>query len=121
MIEALSRLLPDPLEATLWLNHIKKSKPRYIRDQIIIIKETLKAIKPELVEKVFYYCIENQITSAIDFKAIAAHYQNIDKSDKESGAKIVPLNPLNGKVIHQAFEQPEKSSIDDYQSILNNQ
>ena len=120
IIEELAKLLPDPIKAATWLHLIRKNKPRYIRDQIIIIRESIKAIEPELVEKVFYYCIENSITSAVDFKAIAAHYQQIEKPDKEAGAKIVPLNPLNGKIMHEAFEQPQKSSIQDYHSILNN-
>ena len=121
MIEELSTLLPDPIQARVWLDLIKKDKPRYIRDQIIIIKETLKVIEPQLIESVFYYCIENKIASAIDFKAIAAHYIQIEKAAKESGAKVVALNPLNGIIMQEAFEAPQKSSIDDYQSILNNQ
>jgi transposase len=120
MIGQLSMLFPDPDPAIEWLNLIRTEKPRYIRDQLLIIKPIVQASQPELITKVLQYCLEHKISSAIDFKAIAAHYQQLEKTDQQSGGKIVQLNPLSGKIPKEAYKQPDKSSIDDYQSLLNN-
>jgi transposase len=120
MIEQLAMLLPDPVLGRNWLKLIKTDKPRYIRDQLIIIKETIEAKEPELIEKAVHYCIAHNISSAVDFKAIIAHYLQRVKKDEEAGAKIVPLNPLNGRITEDAFREPKRSSINDYQSLLKN-
>jgi hypothetical protein len=116
LIEEVAGLFPAPGQALIWLNHIKKDKPRYIRDQLLLIKEATEKYSPELIMKVLQYCLGNSITSAIDFKAIAAHYLQ----SKEPRANIVHLNPLSGKLSEVAFKQPEKSSIEDYQNLLKN-
>lgn len=114
LIEEVSKLFPEPSHAAKWLNEIKKEKPRYIRDQLLLVKETIKDITPELTAKVLQYCRENKITSAADFKAIADHYNRKQVPD----GNVVPLNPLNGKLSEEAFIEPEKSSINDYQNLL---
>jgi hypothetical protein len=116
LIEEVAGLFPAPGQALIWLNHIKKDKPRYIRDQLLLIKEATEKYSPELIMKVLQYCLGNSITSAIEFKAIAAHYLQ----SKEPRANIVHLNPLSGKLSEVAFKQPEKSSIEDYQNLLKN-
>lgn len=120
MIDQLAILLPDPVQGKNWLNLIKTDKPRYIRDQLIIIRDTIQSTETILVQKAMDYCVENKITSAIDFKAIIAHYLQTERQNEAEGARIVSLNPLNGKLIEDAFKEPEKSSINDYQSIFNN-
>lgn len=116
LVEQVAELFPEPSLALKWIGQIKKDKPRYVRDQLLLIKETLKGATPELTNKVLQYCIENKITSAADFKAIVDHH-NRQPPDKG----IVHLNPLNGNLSTQAFQDPEKSSIEDYQNILNKQ
>jgi hypothetical protein len=116
LIEEVAGLFPASDQALIWLNHIKKDKPRYIRDQLLLIKEATERYSPELIMKVLQYCLDNSITSAVDFKAIAAHYLQ----SKEPQANIVHLNPLSGKLSEDAFKQPEKSSIEDYQNLLKN-
>jgi hypothetical protein len=117
LIEEVAKLFAQPSEALKWLNLIKQEKPRYIRDQLLLVKDAIETATPELAMKVLHYCIENQITRAADFKAIAGHYQK----SKAPEANIVHLNPLNGKLSEEAFRQPEKSSIEDYQNLLKNQ
>lgn len=120
MIEDISNQMPEPEKARDWLNRLKADKPRYVRDQLMIIKEAIGAIDPALAAKVLRYCMDNNITRAIDFKAIAAHYMQQQETKPGTGAKVVALNPLNGRIPQEAYRQPDKSSIDDYQSIINN-
>jgi hypothetical protein len=114
MIEQVSALFQNTDQARKWLDMIKADKPRYIRDQLIIIKETALQTEPDPLNKALDYCFSNRISSASDFRSIlSAQQQTQDK-----GTKIVRLNPLNGQIPDNANIQPNKSSIDDYQSIL---
>lgn len=118
MIEQLCALLENPVQGRQWLAAIHSAKPRYIRDQLLMVRKTLEATGPSVVSKALDYCLLNKITSAADFKAIVAHYQQQEPSIEGSGAKVIQLNPLSGTVPEGALRQPDKSSIEDYQSIL---
>lgn len=118
MMDQLCSLLQQPKQAKEWLSMIKSAKPRYIRDQLLILREVIESADLELVDKTLQYCITNKITSAADFKSIIIHYQQETQQTEEPGGKVVQLNPLKGAVSPSAIKQPNKSSIEDYQSLL---
>ena len=119
MIGQLSTLLPDPQKATDWFATLRKAKPRYIRDQLMIVRQAIQGVDPTVVSQVLDYCQANEITSDADFKAILAHYQGPLPDQSGPDTKVAPLNPLGGGDLPQgALKQPDKSSIQDYQSIL---
>jgi transposase len=118
MIEQVSRLLNDPEQGKRWLNCIRDAKPRYIRDQLLIVRKTIEeAGDPVSVCKAVRYCEGNNITSATDFKSILFSYQQ-EMKDQQPTAKIVCLNPLNGQMPDAALNSPEKSAIKDYDAII---
>lgn len=114
MIEEVCGLFAENEKARQWLHTIKKAKPRYIRDQLLIIKEALSRASSGEVNQALDYCVVNNISSASDFKSILACQKEPPKKEEN----LVQLNPLNGKVPDNAHVQPEKSSLKDYQSIL---
>jgi transposase len=114
MIEQVSALFQNTDQAREWLDMIKADKPRYIRDQLIIIKETALQTEPGPLNEALDYCFSNRISSASDFRSILSAQQ----PTQENETKIVQLNPLSGQVPDSANVQPNKSSIEDYQSIL---
>lgn len=121
MIEQLCALLENPEQGRQWLAAIRSAKPRYIRDQLLMARKTIQAADSSVVNQALDYCLLNSITSAADFKAIVAHYQQQLPNTEVSGAKVIPLNPLSGTVPEGALRQPDKSSIEDYQSIIKKQ
>jgi len=115
MMEQCCRLLDDPEAGMQFLKSIRKDKPRYIRDQIVIFKDTIEKTEKEVVKKALAYCILNQIASATDFKAVARQY-SYNKAQEHP--KVIPLNPLNRKVPAKAHVQPATSTIEDYDKLL---
>lgn len=115
MMDQLCSLLQQPEQAKEWLSTIKSAKPRYIRDQLSILRQVIESAELDLVDKTLQYCIANKITSATDFKSIITHYK---QDVEEPGGKVVQLNPLKGAVPPGAIKEPNKSSIEDYQSIF---
>jgi hypothetical protein len=59
-----------------FLNEIKKDKPRYIRDQYLLIIETAKNISQEEIFKAINYCVDNELWSATDLVSVV---DNLDK------------------------------------------
>lgn len=114
MLDEVARLFTDPQQAIAWLENIRTDKPRYIRDQLIIIREAVVGHDPEMITQTVEYCTEQQIYSATDFKNILNLPQN-HSSDKMEVSKV---NPLSGQTLDNAHIQPDKSDINDYQSIL---
>ncbi len=119
MITTLCSLFENPQKARQWLDTLRSAKPRYIRDQLLIVKQTVQATEPALTNKALKYAIDHKITSALDFKAIVTRYRQEDTTEV-CQAKIIRLNPLNGAAPNGALVQPDKSQIADYQTIFNN-
>lgn len=113
MIEQVSRLFKDEERGKKWLNMIRSDKPRYIRDQLIMIKETLTSTDPDRIDKTLDYCLSNQIYSAADFKSILASLE-----PRKTEAKIILLNPLSESIPEGANLQPDTNSINDYESLF---
>jgi transposase len=114
MINQVAALFPDQQKALEWLEIVKSEKPRYVRDQLIMVKSSIVGLDAQTLGQVLEYCLENHIGRASDFKSII----EMQKKEKRTDPKILPLNPLNGKVPQNALIQPDKSSIDDYQNLL---
>ncbi|MEQ9304088.1 MAG: hypothetical protein RJQ14_09255 [Marinoscillum sp.] len=109
----MGKLFKDEERGKEWLDMIRGDKPRYIRDQLIMIRETLTSTDPDLIDKTLKYCLSNQIYSAADFKSILS-----SQEPRKTETKVVKLNPLSGNIPEGANLQPNTSSIDDYESFF---
>jgi len=116
MITELCQLLPHQEKGRKWLAGIRKDKPRYIRDQVLAIKNSIIDLSEEHLSSVLDYCLENKIYSATDFEAIIKHMAKEQTIDDDH--KVVVLNPLNQKLPKETFQQPKTSSLETYQAII---
>ena len=114
MIEEVAALFQNKDQAQEWLHMIKADKPRYIRDQLIMIKQTALQTAAVNLNKTMEYCLSHRICSGADFRSILSATQQSPKRD----TKIVRLNPLSGQIPDKAHIQPHKSSIEDFEHIL---
>jgi hypothetical protein len=108
-MQEFAAMFEDTEEALGWIYKIKADKPRYIRDQIQLLKTTVQALEPMIATHALYYCSEFYIYSATDFKAIA------EKMTRERKAVVSPAitaqhNPLSGNALFNASA---------YESIFN--
>ena len=116
LIRIISLLTKIPDHTSEWLQTIHAAKPRYVRDQLLLIRKTIESNDCDLVTRTIQYCLTNKIASAVDFDAIIQqHHRTATNNDQ----KVIPLNPLSGNHLANAILQPEKSSIGDYQDIVN--
>lgn len=115
LVERVSALTPVPSLAKEWLRTIYAAKPRYVRDQLLMIKKCIEENDSDLISKTIQYCLANKIASAVDFQAIIKqHHRTTTNHDQ----KVIPLNPLSGIHLQHAMTEPQRSSITDYQEII---
>jgi IS30 family transposase len=116
MMEEFSALMGDKPGALGWVSQIRDHKPRYIRDQIQLLKATVTGLDPGIASATLDYCITHQIISAVDFKAVAEKLKQ--QMPVAPQAIVVQLNPLSGDVHQKAGTTPQKSDLNDYEALF---
>jgi len=111
-------MFEDPQTATQYLEAIHGEKPRYIRDQIILIRQTIEMYDKQTVNEALRYCCQNSIYSAVDFKAVIK--QNIRNNTQQTEPIIERKNPLSNPPSSNATVTPSKSKIIDYEKLMQN-
>lgn len=119
MIKDICTLFEHREKAGQWLEALREAKPRYIRDQLAIVKKTIQeGTDTAAVSRALDYCVGHKVASAPDFKSIVTRFTK-EESARQQQAKTVSMNPLNGVIPDQAMCQPQQSQIADYQTIFN--
>lgn len=118
IIGQVSKMFDDPQIARQYLEAIRGEKPRYIRDQITLIRQTIEKNDQQTVNEALAYCCHNSIYSAVDFKAV------VEQKTRNKTIVIEPViarvNPLSGSLATNATIKPSTSKIIDYQILMQN-
>jgi len=101
-------LLEDSSEARTLLDMIKRDKPRYIRDQFLLIRAAVSDYAPEAIQDALKYCVGNELWSAVDFRAATEHFAK-KKVDTALATTVGPLTVPDTYRI-----KPESRNINDY-------
>jgi len=75
LINQISIKFSDSVGARDFMESIRIEKPRYIRDQIMLIQKALEKSSSEAIDKALKFCIKNRLYRATDFQDAAFHYQ----------------------------------------------
>ncbi len=119
MMAEFSELMENKLQALDWVSQIQNHKPRYIRDQIQLLKATVTGIDPHIASQALNYACLHKIVSATDFKAITEALKRQKVVESEPDPKIIQLNPLSGESRKNADTTPEQSDLGTYDSYFN--
>jgi transposase len=115
LIEEISHQFTDPVLVKRYCQQIRKDKPRYIRDQLGIIKRLLKRYPLEIVEQAVVFCAESKIYRAKDLESVVKR-DYLQRSQKDSLVEPITIKTIN-QTAHKII--PDKSDISDYQSLMN--
>ena len=107
-------LAEDAGQGRQFLNVVRKAKPRYIRDQVLLFRDTIDAADKTTISEALAYCCEHHIESAMDFKTIVDQKLQARAAVATLDYASVQRNPLNGTLPPGALQEPAKSSIEDY-------
>jgi transposase len=118
MEQALSYFTNKPL-AMEYITGIKTKYPRYTRDQLLVILDTLTRgeVNYQNADNTLEFCMKNELPSASEFKDV--YYCLLEDITRKSVAQetVILLNKDN---LEKANETPQMSNLDDYEWIINN-
>lgn len=100
-------------EATMFLNEIRKEKPRYFRDQLSLIKKAVDGVGVEIVKNALTYCLERNLYSATLFKE-TIEFLKLKEEEKKFKDKQ-KTNPIPEKF---KSIKPQVRSIEEYTNIV---
>lgn len=107
-------------DALEYFNHIRKEKPRYIRDQLNIINKCFEAQPAEAVNKALEFCREQSVYSAADFKAVVEKISRETKQQTASTDASQDMKLMISGITQINQIQPQTSDIIDYEAIMLN-
>lgn len=106
----------EPERAKEYLNQIRKDNPRYIRDQLTLIKKQAQRYGMKVMEQSLNFCIHNKIFKATDMESVAKKILAETNNPTPEPPKTIRVKSLN----KSSFKiTPEKSSIADYKNLMN--
>lgn len=76
-LQEVVQILNNSPEANEFLGLVRQEKPRYIRDQLKIIKDNSKDKSSELIQKSLSYCLKNRLYGATDFVDALNYFQTM--------------------------------------------
>ena len=119
LIMQVAQCFDDAEKAEKYLLNIRQEKPRYIRDQLILIRNILEKTTKLVSGKALDFCCKNNVFSASDFKSVTAKYAN-DQPGEEIPQEPGEIKTINRQGVDPAIQNPAISSIIDYESIMKN-
>ncbi len=120
LIKEVISMFPDSQAAFVFFENIRTDKPRYIRDQLLVIKKAVKGHNPDVINKALGFCTKNKLHSAMDFKDAIAHYgkEQWGYLPSEEIPKIIPVFPDS---LEQIKARPQIRDIKEYTDIFKRQ
>lgn len=119
-VEHILSLLPQTLQAKVFMDKLREHKSRYIRDQLQIIETNIKDVDNTFIEKALHYCIKQRLYSAIDFSDALKYFKKLKQSDSINAAAAgsVDIKPVDTKDNNILKAKPEIRDIRIYQDIM---
>ncbi len=117
LIEEVSALFTNQSLATIFLEHIRKEKPRYIRDQLALIKKEIVTSDSSLALTALEYCQKNRLYAATEFCDVLRSYNRTKAIPMTDLADVKILTPIVDASFMMQYE-PQMSNINDYQTLI---
>mgnify|MGYP003807400929 CR=1 FL=1 len=115
LIQGIAGQFNDPVKVNEYCQLIREAKPRYIRDQMQIIKRLINNHPLEVIEQAMTFCAENKILGAKDLESVVKR-QILEQSMEDRIEQPIIIKTIN-QTAHKIT--PDKSDISDYQSLMN--
>lgn len=98
------------------IEDIKKDKPRYIRDQLMILDSVVTSFDENSINKALDYCIKNRLFNAADFRDATNHFS---KTINETSTSIEKIKGITELATDKISNKVQTRSIIEYVKIMN--
>jgi hypothetical protein len=106
----------DSEKARNYMECIRTEKPRYIRDQVILIKKAIKDTPMKAIDEALDFCIKNKLYRATDLQDAINHY----KKDKQviEDAYTVKVSSMSAETLEKIKITPKIRDMSEYIKAL---
>jgi len=116
LIAATALLFANPVLATHYFSLLREKKGRYLRDQVLAIRDAIEGRSTELVGKVLEKCVQERYLSASIFIELLVHQEQEDETLPAPLGKVILLDPASTR---KADIRPDKSDLGAYEQAFN--
>ena len=116
LIHQTAALFSDRQQALVFLEKIREQKPRYARDQVQAIRDTISGSDGPMKDTALETCIVRGLFDATAFKEILRQLTELSRQPASREAMIKLLDPANLK---KAEIRPKGSDIRVYENLFN--
>jgi transposase len=114
--EIVLQMLPDKLKGGLLIELIVKDKPRYLRDNLLMLKKHLPNFAPNIINHVVDFCLDRNVYNTNRFVEIAKYYERQRALESKVQPIITETKSIKENSIFDI--EPKRSQIDFYETIL---
>ena len=116
LLQQTAALFPNEQQGRGYLDQIHSDKPRYIRDQLLKIREILPNYDQTVIMVALEQCITHQLFDASAFERLLKGHQH---SSKDNITYENPIKLLDPASLIKAQTRPKSSDINLYENIFN--
>jgi len=104
-----------PHLAKTYFEQVRRDNPRYIRDQLLLVRKLIHRHGMQIMDKALGFCMENNILKATDMESLAGKLALEDSPQEELPPPSISIKTIN----EVSFKiSPQKSDISDYQNLM---
>jgi transposase len=116
LMEEVTKMMPDKDTGSFFIYKVYKDKPRYVRDNLLLLKKHLPELNKDIVQQSVDFCLENNIYNSKKLIEIANHYTSQQQKISNTIIKIPDIK-INSEIIKTDFI-PQRSKLSTYESIM---
>jgi hypothetical protein len=109
-------MLPDRERGTIFIDKLEKEKPRYLRDNLLVLKKHLPEYELEYIKQALDFCLETDIYNSSQLVEITKHFKH--EQEKLTIAKAVMPDIIIDSNFDNLGLTPRTSKISVYETIL---
>lgn len=114
LLNEVSSSFKYPEMAINYLQQLRIENPRYIRDQLLLVRKMIQTYDMALMNQSLDVCIQHKIFKATDMESVVKKLKaQIGNNPSAEPVTIKTLNKASFKII------PQKSNISDYNNLMN--
>ncbi len=99
----------------LFIDNLSSEKQRYLRDNLLLLKNKSVGIERPFLERAVQFCIENSMFNANTLMQTAVHYQ---KQSQAIDTIVMPQIEIRNVLSIESDYEPQTSKINTYQTIM---
>lgn len=116
LIAGTALLFANPVLANHYFALLREQKGRYLRDQVLAIRDALQGRSKELTGKILEKCVQERYLRANLFIELLVHQEQEDHTLPAPIGKVILLDPASTR---KADIKPDKSDLGAYEQAFN--